>query len=292
MKEKIIELSKSIGIDDIGFCSTKNLIVDYNKYKIQEELDYKCSFQIGNISDKDLSDSKYQKYNTVICACMGYKKINMDNSKKVYVCGMANQKDYHKVLTEKLNVICKYLSENGFESKIFVDNNPLDEKVLAFNAGIGFFGKNNLLINKKLGSYFNIGIILTSAIIENNKIINSNCGKCDLCIKACPAEALNENGILNAKKCLSYLTQKKELVKNEEKYFNNCIYGCDKCISVCPYNKNIEYYREDNSMDINEILNMDENSFKEKYRDSAFLWRGKKVIDRNIKLYLKNIDKE
>lgn len=292
MKEEIIKLSKSIGIDEIGFCSTKNLVVDYNKYKIQEKLNYKCPFQVGDISDKDLSNSKYEKYNTVICICLGYKKIEMNNPNKVYVCSMANNKDYHKVLNDKLSIICNYLEKLGYENKIFVDNNALDEKLLAYNCGIGFFGKNSLLINKKLGSCFNIGIILTSAIIESDNIVNLTCGKCDLCIKACPRDAINESGILNSKKCLSYLTQKKKLENGEDKYLNNCIYGCDKCISICPYNKSIEFNNDDNSIDINNFLTMSDEEFKLKYKDSAILWRGKNVLDRNIKHYLKNIDKK
>lgn len=292
MKEEIIKLSKSIGIDEIGFCSTKNLVIDYNKYKIQEELNYKCPFQVGDISDKDLSNSKYKKYNTVICACIGYKKIEMNDPNKVYVCSMANNKDYHKVLNDKLSIICNHLNKLGYENKKYVDNNPLDEKLLAYNCGIGFFGKNSLLINKRLGSCFNIGIILTTAVIESDNIVNLNCGKCDLCVKACPVGAINESGVLNSKRCLSYLTQKKSLENDEDKYLNNCIYGCDKCISTCPYNKNVDVDRRDNSIDIDSFLKMSEEEFKLKYKDSAFLWRGKNVLDRNINHYLKNIDKK
>ena len=290
MKKEIIDLSKNIGIDEIGFCSTKNLIVDYNKYKIQEELDYKCPFQVGDLSDKDLTNPKYSIYNTVICICIGYKKVKFDDKNKVYLSSVACGYDYHKLLKEKLNKISEFLNNKGYQSKLFVDNNPLDEKLLAYNCGIGFFGKNNLLINKNLGSYFHIGILLTDAIIESDKIINLNCGNCNLCVKNCPSKAINNSGVLNAKKCLSYLTQKKNLNDGEEFNFNNCIYGCDKCISVCPYNKNVPYTL-DEGIDPNEFLNMSEEEFKEKYKDSAILWRGKKVIDRNINIYLKNIDK-
>ena len=288
MKEEIIKLSKNIGIDEIGFCNKNNLKVNYNKYKLQDELNYKCSFQIGDISDKDLTNAKYSKYNTVIACLQGYKKVVIKDKNKVYVSGFAVNKDYHKVLKDKLNIICEYLKDNGCISESFVDNNPLDEKLLAYNCGLGFFGKNNLLINKKLGSYFNIGIILTDLKIDSDEIGNYNCSKCNLCINACPNKALNE-GILNQKKCLSYLTQKKNLENDEGNNFNNCIYGCDICSLVCPYNKNIEYSKYD-GIDMNKFLNMSEEEFKENYKESAFYWRGKKVLDRNINIY-KKVDK-
>ena len=288
MKEEIIKLSKKVGIDEIGFCNKNNLLVNYDKYKLQDNLNYKCSFQIGDISDKDLTNAKYSKYNTVIACLQGYKKVAIKDKNKVYVSGFAVNKDYHKVLKDKLNKICEYLKANGYICESFVDNNPLDEKLLAYNCGLGFFGKNNLLINKRLGSCFNIGIILTDLKIDGDKIVNYNCGNCNLCIKACPNKAL-DNGILNQKKCLSYLTQKKNLENNEEINFNNCIYGCDICSLVCPYNKNIEYSKYD-GIDMNKFLNMSEEEFKENYKESAFYWRGKKVLDRNINIY-KKVDK-
>jgi len=285
MKEEIIRLSEQLNIDDIGFCSIKNLVVDYNKYKLQETLDYKCSFQTGDITDKDLTNIRYSKYKSVICCLFKLKKVNYKDNNKIYFSSVAIGIDYHIRLKNKLNKICELLKNNGYQSEIFVDNNSLDEKLLAYNCGLGFFGKNNLLINKKLGTYFNIGIILTDLKIDGNKSINFNCGNCNLCIKNCPTKALNENGILNQKKCLSYLTQKKKLELGEEKSFNNCIYGCDKCMNICPYNKNVEYYEYD-GIDPNEFLNESEDEFKEKYKNSAVYWRGKKVLDRNINIYI------
>ena len=180
-------------------------------------------------------------------------------------------------------MISNFLNKNGYISDIFVDNNPLDEKLLAYNCGLGFFGKNNLLINKNLGSCFNIGVILTDLKVQSDKICEYSCGKCNLCILNCPTKALNENGILNQKKCLSYLTQKKNLEINEEKNFNNCIYGCDKCINICPYNNIIKC--DNVGINIDEFLNMSESEFKNKYKNSAVYWRGKKVLDRNIQIY-------
>ena len=85
MKEEIIDISKNIGIDIIGFCNTKNLIVPYDKYKLQDELGYKSTFQVGNISDKDLSNEKYNIYNTAIVIGVSYKKVSMDDKSKIHL---------------------------------------------------------------------------------------------------------------------------------------------------------------------------------------------------------------
>ncbi len=290
MKNKILELFKEVDINKVGFCNPHHIVVDYSKYNLQNKLDYKCPFQVGSLEDKDLTADTYKIYNTVIAVLLPNKKVKYSNKDKVYFSSVSVGEDYHKVLKDKLKYIGEFLEKEGYKYKIFVDNNPLDEKLLAYNCGLGFFGKNNLLINDEFGSYFNIGIILTDAVIESDNIIKSKCGNCNICIKSCPNGALNDSGILNAKKCLSYLTQKSNLDNINTDNFNNCIYGCDVCMSVCPYNKKIEYADYD-GMDINEFLNMSEEEFKKKYSNVSAAWRGKKVLDHNISIYLKNLDK-
>lgn len=290
MKEEIINISKNIGIDIIGFCDTKNLIVPYDKYKLQDELSYKSTFQVGNITDKDLSNEKYNIYNTAIVIGVSYKKVDMSDKSKVYLSSCSIGEDYHIVLKNKLEVIKEYLENKGYIGKIFVDNNPLDERLLAYNAGLGFFGINNLLINEKLGSYFYIGVLLTNASISSNKIIDSKCINCGLCKKVCPLGAINDNNILDSTKCISYLNQKKNITEEESEYFDNCIYGCDKCISICPYNKNIEVLK-DTGINPYEFLNMDNNEYDKKYSNKSCYWRGKKVLDRNINIYLNHLKK-
>ena len=290
MKEEIINISKNIGIDIIGFCNTKNLIVPYDKYKLQDELNYKSTFQVGNITDKDLSNEKYNIYNTAIVIGVSYKKVDMSDKFKVYLSSCSIGEDYHIVLKNKLEVIKKYLETKGYIGKIFVDNNPLDERLLAYNAGLGFFGINNLLINEKLGSYFYIGVLLTNVSISSDKIIDSKCINCGLCKKVCPMGAINDNGILDSTKCISYLNQKKNITEEESEYFDNCIYGCDKCINICPHNKNIEVLSNE-GINPYEFLNMSNSEYDKKYSLLSCYWRGKKVLDRNINIYLNHLKK-
>lgn len=291
MKKEIIELSKNYGIDIIGFCNLKNLVVLYDKYKLQDELGFKSTFQVGNITDKDLSGEKYSDYNTAIVIGVGYDRVDFKNKDKIYFSSCAHGIDYHKDLKEKLEVISSYLSGKGYISNIFVDNNVLDERVLAYNAGLGFFGKNNLIINERLGSCFYIGVLLTDAFIESDKIIENKCNNCGLCVEVCPIKAINENGILDSNKCMSYLTQKKDVSEKYYSYFDNCVYGCDKCINACPFNKHVNISC-DEGIDADEFLNMTSSEYKLKYENNSSYWRGKKTIDRNINIYLNNLKKK
>jgi epoxyqueuosine reductase len=148
-----------------------------------------------------------------------------------------------------------------------------------------------LLINPKYGSYIFLGSLLTNLDIEIDKPMKERCSNCNKCIEACPTKALNDSDILNANKCLAYLTQKKDLTDEESKLLNQCIYGCDICMSVCPYNKNNNDQHQEFTptgiefIDTNKYNDLSNNNFKKKYGKLSGSWRGAKVINRNINLY-------
>ena len=286
MKNEIINLSKELCIDVIGFTdlNCENFIID--KYSLQEKLGYKCTFQVGNINDKILTGDKYSMYKSIIVIGLSYPKIDTE---KIHLSSCSWGIDYHIVLKEKLEKIGEFLSSKGYIYKSFVDNNPLDERYLAYKAGLGFFGLNNLLINYKLGTYFFIGVLLTDLVCEYDTPVKKNCANCKKCINACPTGAINENGILNSNRCLSYLTQKKDVSEEESKYFNNCIYGCDICSKVCPYNENVSSnnFKPLGNEIINEekFLSMTSEEYKDIYSKNSCSWKNKSILDRNINYY-------
>ena len=287
LNEEIIDLSKKLGIDLIGFCK-----LEYFKdleYILEEKdkLGFKTSFEVGNIDDKTFKNSEY---NSAIVIGIPYNKLNVNNRKEteVYFSSVAYGIDYHIILKDKLNFISEYLTDHGYKSFIGVDNNIYNERYLAYKAGLGFFGKNGMLINDKYGSFFYIGIVLTNALFDYNSTINKKCYECNQCVLSCPTKAIKEEyNLVDGNKCLSYLTQKKNLTPDEEKYINECVYGCDICQNVCPHNKIVKEI-EPEFININEFLNMSKKEYKDKYKDNSSFWRGKKIIDRNIKLYIEN----
>ena len=298
MKKEIIELSKNCGIDVIGFSKLRNYEELLEKYLIQQQLEFKSEFQVGNICDKVNVKDKYPNFNTIIAFGVSFQLSNniLKDENIAYLSSSSWGKDYHNVLREKAATICEYLYNKNYKTKVFVDNNELDERYLAYQSGLGFYGKNNLLINDEIGTNFFIGIILTDAIFEYDTPLKKTCLSCNKCIDECPNNALTSNG-LNSNKCLSYITQKKNLTKEEEKLINKFIYGCDICTNICPHNINIQNNTNFLPSGI-EFIKLDEYKhlsnrlWRKKYGDLSCAWRGRNVFERNINIVKEKLEKK
>jgi len=171
-----------------------------------------------------------------------YPNQKLDEDDNYKISKYAYGKDYHYIVKEKLSKLLTTIEEKTGErnARVFVDSAPVLDRAWAHKSGLGFIGKNTLLINKKGGSFFFIGHIIIDLELhyEQDVDFNNYCGSCTKCIDACPTEALNEN-FVDARSCISYLTieYKGELPQNLEGKFNNWIFGCDICQDVCPWNR-------------------------------------------------------
>ncbi len=154
--------------------------------------------------------------------------------------------DYHDVLRAKLEVLLRELRERcgeAFASRVYADTGPVQERVLAKYAGLGWLGKNTLLLNQKIGSYFFLGVILTTLEIPPSLDANSApppdlCGSCRRCIEACPTDALLDPYVMDARRCISYLTieLRGSIPEHLREPIGNHVFGCDICQDVCPWN--------------------------------------------------------
>ncbi len=195
--------------------------------------------------------------------------------------------DYHRVCTQKLDRVCEGLkkaySQNNFVS--FADNSPIREVKAATLSGVGVRGKNGLLINKTYGSYVFIAEIVTDLKLTPSVCCTDSCLECDLCLKNCPSGAIKDSRIEEAK-CLSYITQKKgTLTEDEQKLVKKGgkVWGCDICSDICPMNKaakptNIKEFQTDI------IYKVDYPENNREIKDRAFGFRGAEVIRRNLDL--------
>ncbi len=215
----------------------------------------------------------------------GYEKGNLS----VY----AYSTDYHAVTKAKLGEICRFLKTelSAEEAEGFSDIGPSVDKDLAFRAGLGFYGKNTLMINPRLGSYFFIGYVLTDVFLEPDKPLSMDCGLCGRCVCACPGNAL-ENGF-DISRCASAINQKKGVLSEEETEIlkrAGYAFGCDICQKVCPHNQDppppMEEFTKNRIFNLTEDMleGLSNREFKEKYGGYAFAWRGKNVLLRNIRL--------
>ncbi|MBI5421628.1 tRNA epoxyqueuosine(34) reductase QueG, partial [Candidatus Peregrinibacteria bacterium] len=175
----------------------------------------------------------------VLAAWYGYEQKNCSTGHGK-VSRYAGGRDYHKVLKKKLIALSDWLKaqEPGCETFVSVDSGPTVDRVLAECAGLGFFGKNSLLINPSRGSYFLIGSVLTTlALTPTAKPPMPNCGNCTRCAVACPTGAIGKNGVIDANRCISYLTieNKGSIPVELRPKIGNRVFGCDICQEVCPF---------------------------------------------------------
>jgi len=164
--------------------------------------------------------------------------------------------DYHDVLREKLQRLLQDLRveyPQPFEARIYADTGPINERVLAKHAGLGWLGKNTLLLNERIGSFFFLGVILTSLELPPTLGISDlppadRCGTCRKCIDACPTHALVEPYVMDARKCISYLTieLRGAIPEHLREPMGQHIFGCDICQDVCPWNRHppVTYAKE------------------------------------------------
>ncbi len=151
-------------------------------------------------------------------------------------------KDYHKVIRKKLGRVVQHLESRFPEERhrICVDSAPTLDRVFAHQAGLGWFGKNTLLINSRTGSYFFIGLILTTLSLEPSEPSLGGCGTCQKCIEACPTGAivrLGDRWAVDSRLCLSYLTIEHRAEFEDSVDLYGWLYGCDICQEVCPFNQ-------------------------------------------------------
>ena len=152
-------------------------------------------------------------------------------------------RDHYTALREKLDLLGRRL---GGAFRVLVDSNHHVDREAAARSGVGFYGKNTLLITRTHGSWVVLGTLVTDVEIEPTPALELDCGSCRLCIDACPTGALDEPGVLDATRCLSYWTQAPHPLPEAFRHeVGDVVYGCDICQDVCPWNRGIERRRRD-----------------------------------------------
>ena len=171
-----------------------------------------------------------------------YPSKMMDENSPYLISAYAYGRDYHEVIREKLNILIDKLKTQNPEILLrgFVDSAPVLERAWATRAGLGWIGKNSMLISKKNGSYFFISELLTDAELQYDQPMGGNyCGDCSRCMDACPTSAITDLRTVDANKCISYLTieNKGEIPEAFKGKYKKWIFGCDICQQVCPWNR-------------------------------------------------------
>lgn len=311
IKQEIINFSKIIGIDLIGFAKAQPFFKEYDFL-----LERKRNGLISPFEEKDLEKRCFPEkimngVRTIIVFAVSYlnyynssllfteNNIDGDNKRGIiskYACIV----DYHLVLKGKLSKIALFIKNNfNANAMVFVDTGSLLERAAAERAGIGYIGQNTCLFTKEFGSYVFLGEILTDLELPEDEQAESLCTGCGRCIKACPTGALYEPFKIDPFKCLSYITQSKNVITDKEiiHAFGNRLFGCDTCQDVCPNNrkenliiKNHGDFLLDNNIPLDPlyILNIKNKEFEGYFGKTPIAWRGKNVLRRNALIVMAN----
>jgi len=245
LKVQIKEISKNVGFDLVGVASagvveTGDCLRDYLEKGFHGEMGY-----LGREVEKRV-DVKQLVAGARSVICVGLNYFAAAPEKPDRGCGLvaryARGRDYHNVVKQRLHILAdriKAAAAGPVLTRCFVDTAPLLEKACAARAGLGWIGKNGLLLNERFGSWLVLGEIVTDLELEADEPCDDGCGDCRECVEACPTGALVEPHILEARRCISYLTiaSRQDLPKELGVKLGNRIFGCDACQEACPYNQ-------------------------------------------------------
>lgn len=218
-----------------------------------------------------------------------------------YFSMYARGRDYHKVIKNKLKRLATEIQNiaDHFEYRAFVDSGPIFEKLYAQEAALGIKGKNSLVINEKLGSYFFLGELLTNLPLEANQRSSFNpCKSCTKCIDHCPTSAILDHKQINANRCIAYLTiEYKGIIDYPlTKLMGNHVYGCDLCQSCCPWNTRRIYTKEPDFANrinadfthLSYLISLSEKEFLETFHGSCIRRIGYESFLRNVIIAISN----
>ena len=207
--------------------------------------------------------------------------------------------DYHDVIEKKLRALDEWLTARGGRQRCYVDTGPVLERDLAAVAGAGWQGKSTMLIHPKLGTWFFLAEILTTLDFEPDAPMGDHCGKCTRCIDACPTGAITAPRQLDARRCISYLTIENKGAIPEEfrEAMGDRIYGCDDCLTACPWNRFAQASRETSfaareyvhGWALRDFLALDDDAFRQLFRKSPIKRIKRRGFLRNVCVALGNI---
>lgn len=308
LKTLIQAKAKEIGIDKIGFTHAEPFYSLEEKLIKQQEKGHHSGFEHDVIEERIYPEKIFDDPRSIIAIAIAYpskmrnKPPRVKGERRGEFARASWGTDYHTILRDRMDQLVEYIREIAPDSdevtfKPMVDTGELVDVAVAQRAGLGFIGRNGLLITEEFGSYVYLGEIITNIDFVPDKEVRFGCGDCTRCVDACPTDALLGDGRMNAKRCLSFQTQTKDYMPKEyRRKMGHVIYGCDICQIVCPYNKGIDsHFHEEMEPDpeitmpeLKPLLTISNREFKETFGDLAGSWRGKKPLQRNAIIALAN----
>lgn len=299
IKQKALQ----VGFDKVGIAKVEEM-TDDEKKRYEKWFDnkyYAKMYWLANTLEKRLNPKLISNnFNSVIVVSKNYFT-NTNNllkikDKKLKISRYALGKDYHLVLRNPIRELADFVSSLSASTvRWYVDSGPVFEKYWAQKSGIGWIGKNSLIITKEFGSWIFIGVILTDLELEADVEHENYCDGCTQCVKNCPTGAIDIAGGVNCNKCISYWTTVKEecwIPDDVRQATTDQLYGCDLCQEVCPWNKFAKqtdckdfYSIYSDTKDFSDILTQTEKEFNERFKQTPIRRIGVNGLKRNLKMF-------
>lgn len=309
LKRDMLAAAKSLGIDRIGVTSAEPFPELRERLVLHRALGYESGFEEPDLDKRTQPSLLFEAPRSIVAIAVAYPSklknppVSEPGARRGILSRSAWGEDYHRVLARRLERLAEWLAERAPELRwlSMVDTGALSDRAVAERAGIGWSGKNCMIMNDELGSWMYLGEMITNLPLPPDAPLLDQCGDCTICIDACPTGALVGPGQLNAQKCISYLTQSKGLLDEDAMVkMGNRLYGCDTCQIVCPINRGIDSRHQAETLPDPEVakpllrplLQMGNREFKETYGASSASWRGRKPIQRNALIGLGNFRDE
>lgn len=303
LKQQILAYAETIGIDELKVTTADPFIVMKQRLIQQQEKGYASGFEEPDLEKRTNPELLLEEAQSIIAIAIAYPSKLKDAPRSVagerrgLFARASWGLDYHRAVGDRLAKLQAYIEElvPNVRTRSMVDTGELVDRAVAERAGIGFSGKNCSIISPEKGSYLYLGEMILDVYLPPDEAIEDGCGDCDKCMTACPTTALVEPGVLDAKRCIAYLTQMKTLMPREfRSKLGGRLYGCDTCQQVCPYNRKKDWRHHEELLPEAEIvkplleplLTLSNREFKQKFGHLSGAWRGKKPIQRNAILAL------
>ena len=234
---------------------------------------------------------------TAVCVALNYYQGEPVDPSWRPIARYAWGRDYHDVIGPRLERLATHLADAaGARSRGYVDTGPVLERDLAARAGLGWIGKNTMLLHPALGSWFFIGVLLTTAELVSDAPLADRCGSCRACLDACPTGAFLAPYVLDSRRCISYLTieHRGDIDPDLHPDMTGWQFGCDVCQDVCPWNRKAppaphpEFRPRAAYPGAEAISHMDDTSIRDAFRDTALLRAKPAGLRRNALIYLEN----
>ena len=293
-----------VGISDVDLSEHEAALTQWLENNYHGNMDYMARHGLLRARAKELVEGTLN----VISVRMDYLPTDakfariLKSKEHAYISRYALGRDYHKLMRKRLKQLGEKIEAHceNFNYRPFVDSAPILERPLAEKAGLGWVGKHSLLINKQAGSWFFLGELLVDIPLITDTKAENNCGTCVACIKICPTQAIVEPYVVDARRCISYLTiELREAIPEEFRpLIGNRIYGCDDCQLICPWNKFAKLGSEDDfkprqnldNIDLLTLFAWNEATFLSKTEGSPIRRIGFQSWQRNIAVALGNAD--